>query len=239
VRKFLFVAPLRVGTTSIENALSSVTEIRISRTDLGKHLVLAEIEERFRFLFRLVPLDDFFVFSCIRDPVEWLSSLYTFHKRAAFKDNRAAYTGDLDFPEFYRSWTERNSWMLRPQHHWFCDESGVLRADLLLRVSHLQHDFETVKKRLQLPRKIRLRHVNRTFAENAGVTIPATLAAEIRARYAIDDILSRLPLGAPTRGLRPAELLEADRFAEMQAAAPLPKRPFLWSLRHKRNATVE
>jgi hypothetical protein len=62
-KKFIFVANIKVGSTSIERVLSSHAEISIPQVQFGKHMTLREIYNRFRWIFRRIPRNEFLYFA--------------------------------------------------------------------------------------------------------------------------------------------------------------------------------
>src|SRR5437762_13673078 len=84
--KFLFVANVKTASSSIERALRSKAEIAISETRFGKHENLSVISRTFAWVRQYVPDPEFFVFGVIREPVDWVLSLYNSHSKAQFDD---------------------------------------------------------------------------------------------------------------------------------------------------------
>jgi len=86
-KKFLFIANLKTASTSIERVLAPHCELRLTQSNHGKHQSFVEIAERFRWLLGVANVEDLFIFGVIRDPVDFVISLYNSHKREQFKDN--------------------------------------------------------------------------------------------------------------------------------------------------------
>jgi hypothetical protein len=129
--KFIFVANLKTASSSIEICLRPFCEIAIPQTGYGKHSTLAEMERRFPWVFGYIQRPDFFVFSVLRDPVDYIVSIYNSHKKKEFI-GFTHYTDDKTFNEFYDSWKERRSWQLEPQSRRFVDSSGCVSIDYIL-----------------------------------------------------------------------------------------------------------
>src|ERR1700744_2290110 len=97
--KFIFVANLKSASTAIESAIGGKAEIKLSATKFGKHDGLSAISNKFAWIKRYVPYEEFFVFGVIRDPAAYLLSLYTSHQKPAF-DGKQQSTKGLSFDEF-------------------------------------------------------------------------------------------------------------------------------------------
>ena len=82
--KFIFVANLKSASTAIESAMGDKAEIKLSATKFGKHDGLSAISNKFAWIKRYIPYEEFFVFGVIRDPVDYLLSLYNSHQKPAF-----------------------------------------------------------------------------------------------------------------------------------------------------------
>ena len=146
--KFVFVANLKSASTAIEAALGPKAEIKVSATKFGKHDGLSAISNKFAWIKRYVPYEEFFVFGVIRDPVDYLLSLYNSHQKPAF-DGKQQSTKDMSFDEFLGPWCER-SWQARPQRKRFEDEHGRLRVSYLIDLAALAEEFPRVCARLEL-----------------------------------------------------------------------------------------
>jgi len=146
--KFIFVANLKSASTAIEAAIGDKAEIKVSATKFGKHDGLSAISDKFAWIKRYVPYEEFFVFGVIRDPVDFLLSLYNSHQKPAFDGKRPS-TKDMSFDEFLGSWCER-SWQARPQRKRFEDENGRLRVSYLIDLATLAEEFPRVCARLKL-----------------------------------------------------------------------------------------
>lgn len=149
-RRFVFVANVKTASTSIEAALRPHAEIAISETRFGKHSGLAEIQDRFGFIFRKQPLESFFTFAVVREPLDMLVSVYSSHHKPEFKGERH-YTGDLSFDEFLEAFRKRQSWQLVPQAQRLRDKTGQIRMDYVIDFDRLDTQFAEVVALLGLP----------------------------------------------------------------------------------------
>jgi hypothetical protein len=179
---FLFVANLRTGSSSIHQALKPVASVAFDDTGGGKHLSLAEISRRFG----AQRISRLYKWAVARDPLEYLWSLYAFHKHPGF-DGSPLSTKGRTFEEFYRARAEL--WMPMPQAARFVDPAGAYGLDLLIRFEHLREGFSYLKLRLGLPNLL-LPSLN--ASQPSPPRIPPDLAEHIRDDYAVDyDCIAR------------------------------------------------
>jgi len=184
--KFLFVANLRTASTSIEGQLRRFAEVCITMTRFGKHLPLARIEERFGWVYDYIPRAEMFVWGVMRDPVDYVVSIYRFHQKEAFA-GKPNYTGDLTFAEFWERWTTAPGLrrQLEPQSRRFLRSDRTFGADHIVDLRRLPEEWPALCERLGVP-VTPLRHVNASPETAARPAIPDRIVAEIRQRYAED-----------------------------------------------------
>lgn len=147
-RKFIFVANLKSASSTIEASIGNRVEVRISQTRLGKHDGLSLISERFSWVRRYVPYEDFFVFGVMRDPVDFVLSLYNSHQKDMF-DGKSHSTKGVAFDQFLNAWCAR-SWQAKPQRLRFIDEHGRFRLSHLVDLADLEKEFPKICARLGL-----------------------------------------------------------------------------------------
>ena len=140
--KFIFVANLKSASSSIERALAPYAEFKATRTNWGKHDDLSAISRKFKWVRKYVPAEEFFVFGVIRDPVEFILSLYNFHSRAGFDGKRHSSKG-LSFDEFWNVWCAR-SWQAKPQHRRFTDKYELFKMSHVVDMAELETDFPRI-----------------------------------------------------------------------------------------------
>jgi hypothetical protein len=180
-RRFVFVANLKTGSSAIEQALRGEADIAVTETRLGKHLPLTQIEKRFAWLFRHYPLDEMFVFGVMREPVDFLLSLYNSHTKAPAGDPMPSTRGQ-PFDAFVRDWSA-NSWQARPQRLMF-ERDGAIAVDALIDFRRLEPQFAAVCRRFDAKPALRTSNVSpRVMTREA---IPPETLAEIREIYAED-----------------------------------------------------
>lgn len=158
-RKTIFVAGLKTASTSIEHRLSPHADIRLTRSEWGKHDSVAQIQAKFDWLFLEEPWETFFAWAVIRDPIDMMRSLYWSHKREDFAAEPTLYTGGMDFDTFLDEWTELNSDQCRPQSDRFMTAQGRYGLDLLLPYDMLHDALPLVAPRYGL-REILLPRMN-------------------------------------------------------------------------------
>jgi len=159
-KKFLFIANLKTASTSIERVLAPHCELRLTQSNHGKHQSFVEIAERFRWLLGVANIEDLFIFGVIRDPVDFVLSLYNSHKREQFKDNPRLYTGDMDFARFITQWVPRNADQLKNQYLRFVSAEGRLITNLLISYDKLDAGLEIVAGRIGVPELTKLPRAN-------------------------------------------------------------------------------
>lgn len=145
--KFIFVAGLKIASTSIEKALRRRCEVAIGQTGFGKHDGLRIIQRKFGWLFNQMPLEEFFVFGVIRDPVDYFVSLYNSHQKDAF-DGKPHSTKGMSFETFAERWIDEGSWQVRPQKERFVNADGELGVDCLLSYQKLEQEWPSLMARL-------------------------------------------------------------------------------------------
>lgn len=191
-RKFVFIANLKTASTSIEKALSPWAELALTESRFGKHMPYRRIEAQFGHLLDLVDRSEMLVFGVIRDPVDYMASLYNSHTEAKFRDLPALYTGGLDFDRFLHEWTARNADQVRQQHLRFLDRRGRLAADYLISYDRLESGLRFVAGHLGIGGLLSFGRQN----SSPGTLRPAAVTAAqrdwIEAHFAGDrEILDR------------------------------------------------
>jgi hypothetical protein len=159
-KKFLFIANLKTASTSIERTLAPHCELRLTQSNHGKHQTFVEISERFRWLLNCTRIEDLFIFGVIRDPVDFVISLFNSHKREQFKDNAKLYTGDMDFEQFLAQWAPKNADQLKSQYLRFVSSEGRLITNFLISYDKLEAGLEIVAEKVGVPDLLKLPSVN-------------------------------------------------------------------------------
>jgi hypothetical protein len=186
--KFIFVANLKSASTAIEAAIGDKAEIKLSATKFGKHDGLSAISNKFAWIKRYIPYEEFFVFGVVRDPVDYLLSLYNSHQKSAF-DGKKQSTKGMSFDEFLGPWCER-SWQARPQRKRFEDEHGRLRMSFLIDLAAVAEEFPKVCARLELG-PVDLGHKNESPDVLKRGDLTAAQIDRVKAAYSMDYELMR------------------------------------------------
>ncbi len=150
-KKFLFIANLKTASTAIERILAPHCELRLTQSNHGKHQTFVEVAERFRWLLGMAGVDDIFIFGVIRDPVDFVLSLYNSHKREQFKGDAKLYTGDMDFARFLTQWVPKNADQVKNQYVRFISAEGRPITNLLISYDKLHGGLEIVADRIGVP----------------------------------------------------------------------------------------
>lgn len=166
-KKFVFIANLKTASTSIERVLAPYSELRLTQSNHGKHQSFVEFAERFKWMLSVVNVDELFVFGVIRDPVDYVLSLYNSHRREQFKDSPRLYTGDMDFARFITQWVPRNADQLKNQYLRFVSAEGRLVTNLLISYDKLEAGLEIVANKIGVPDLTKLPRAN---ASPSGLT---------------------------------------------------------------------
>jgi hypothetical protein len=159
-KKFLFIANLKTASTAIERVLSPYCELRLTQSNHGKHQTFVETAERFRWLLSVANIEDLFIFGVIRDPVDFVVSIYNSHKREQFKGDARLYTGDMDFARFLSHWVPKNADQLKNQYVRFVSTEGRLITNLLISYDKLDEGLEVVANRIGVSELTKLPRAN-------------------------------------------------------------------------------
>ncbi len=180
--KFLFVANLKSASSSIEKALSSHAQFRATKTAWGKHDDLSTISKKFGWVNKLIPREEFFVFGVIREPVDFILSLYNFHTGPSFEGKKHSSKG-VEFDHFLHTWCV-TSWQAKPQYRRFIDRRGKFKISHVIEFSKLETEFPQICSRLGL--KATLPRVNVSPELLSRDDLTAEQIAEIKSRYTED-----------------------------------------------------
>jgi len=186
--KFVFVANLKSASSAIETAIGAHAEVRLMQTRFGKHDGLSAISQRFAWVRRYVSYDEFFVFGVIRDPVDYLLSLYNSHQKPAF-DGKKHSTKGLSFDIFLDNWCLQ-SWQTKPQIQRFTDEHGRLRVNHLIVLDRLDEEFAAVCEHIGVE-AVPLGRTNASPVVLARADLTSAQIEKIRQRYKDDYELIR------------------------------------------------
>ncbi len=185
-KKFLFIANLKTASTSIERVLSPHCEVRLTQSNYGKHQSFVEFADRFRWILSCTNIEDLFVFGVIRDPVDFVLSLYNSHKREQFKGNAKLYTGDMDFARFISQWVPKNADQLKNQYVRFISSEGRIVTNFLISYDKLHAGLEIVADRIGVPELLNLPRANTSPAGSGREDLTREQVEWIEARFKRD-----------------------------------------------------
>jgi hypothetical protein len=166
-KKFLFIANLKTASTSIERVLGPHSEIRLTQSRFGKHMLFSEFAERFKWILNTVNINELFIFGVMRDPTDYAISLYNSHREERFRNTPKLYTGNMDFGQFITDWVPKNADQVRPQFSRFTSAEGRIVANLLISFDKLAQGMEILAGRLQVKE---LRNLPKVGPSPPGIT---------------------------------------------------------------------
>jgi hypothetical protein len=166
-RKFIFVANLKTASTAIESVLRSTSEIALVESRFDKHLPLNLIEERFFWIFSMIPRDAFFVFGVMRNPIDRMVSLFNSHSDDKFIGSDL-YTGNIGFDQFISEWTVRHPDQIEKQFLRFLNSAGNIAANYIISYDNLVDGLSFIASLIQFPE---LLEINRENVSNKRLKI--------------------------------------------------------------------
>jgi hypothetical protein len=181
--KFIFVANVKTASTSIEATLLNFAEIRVRKTEFGKHNGLSAISQDYPWVRRYVPYNEFFVFGVMRDPVDHLLSLYNSHTQNKWTGT-ALSTREMTFDMFIDAWCSK-SWQAEPQHRRFQDKHGRFQMSHVIDYNRITSDFIGICAHLGLG-DLRLKHLNLSPETLTRDNLTAAQIARVERDYAQD-----------------------------------------------------
>jgi hypothetical protein len=158
--RFIFLANIRNASLAIEVALRPLGDVIMSETAFGKHDGLARIQEKYSFIFDQLPVDRFLIFGIMRNPVDFVLSVYNNHARDAFDDQPQSTKG-MTFEEFWTEWRQTHRWMLVPQHERFLDNEGKMAVNFIVHFDKLEMQLAQMFREaygIELP--LEIQHLN-------------------------------------------------------------------------------
>ena len=222
-KRFVFIANLKTASTAIEAALRPEADIALVEPGVAKHQSFASIELRFSWLFSMVDVKDFLMFGIIRDPVDFVISLYNSHNDPKFKDSLELYAGTKSFSEFFDEWNARSTWQLSPQHERFLDSYGKVGANYIISYNNLARGLRYVSFRLGVPALLTLPQENVSPNAINRDSLTAQQIQQIKERYSADydfiDFLCDRPLSSAEREAWPTRVQEDPALLDVETAS--------------------
>jgi hypothetical protein len=105
-------------------------------------------------------MNEVFVFGVIREPVDYVISMYNAHTKPRFQARPGLYTGDMSFEQFMSVWVPGHLDQLKPQISRFTSADGKVATNLLITFDRLHEGLEIVAQRLNVPALTKLPHEN-------------------------------------------------------------------------------
>ena len=101
--KLVFFATPKTASTSIEMALGTTCDIRISKVPNAKHTPYRKYQRLLEPFIISLTGDEPDTVAVIRDPIEWLGSWYRYRSRVELKGSKNS-TADISFDQFIESY---------------------------------------------------------------------------------------------------------------------------------------
>jgi hypothetical protein len=206
-RRYIFIHAPKTGGTSLALAL----EARAMKDDLmagdtpkavKRRRRLKEMQARGRLwkhskladLYGLVTQEEieaFFTFTLVRNPWDRVLSYYHWLRAQSFEHHAVKAAQERDFSGFIRDGQVALSLRNHPYGSYICDADGVERADLFIRLEHLEEDLVPLEQHLgfdlrPLPhanRSARVQDYRAAYSE-ADAGLISRICAEDIARFA-------------------------------------------------------
>lgn len=141
--KFIFVAVPKTASTSVGSAIDEYGQ----DSGLAKHLTALNACKQYGKIW-----DEYFKFSFVRNPWDWLVSWYMYRKRDALKDpghpNHKNYTGSMSFEDFLR---RDYPAVRKTQRSRISDHQGKLLVDYVGRYENLGEDMNLISTKIGIP----------------------------------------------------------------------------------------
>ena len=145
---FLFLANPKCASSSVEAEWRNYSHISIRSTKLGKHISYREVQKHLKFVFKRTerPIESFFRFGIVRDPIDKAVSWFNYRAR---KCSTPPTKGDAikDFATSVAAQAEKGG-NNRGQHRFFSDQEGNLGTDYLIALPKLSEELPRLRNAL-------------------------------------------------------------------------------------------
>jgi hypothetical protein len=202
-RKFIFIANTKTASTTIEFLLRPCSDISIIGTRYGKHMPYSMIVKNFAFIFNKsgIPVETYFRFGVIREPLDWIVSWYNYRNQEQLLSGTGMKTNSckgIDFKSFAEEVMmledRRQFAKVGSQRSIFCDANGKLGVDYLIPLQRVNTDLLAIGKALGLRRELvpekRERNVSPKIISVRNVD--PDLAGRLRQHFAKDVALFKM-----------------------------------------------
>ena len=163
-----------------------ISQIAILAPGDIKHQPLGLTLTRFKWLLDRFELEKFLIFGVIRDPIDFVISLYNSHREEKFKGNNALYTANLSFDEFFEKWTKRGDWQIDEQYKRFLDNNGNIGANYIISYDNLTEGLLYVGTRLNTQNLVSMRRDNESQKYLLRDALTEAQSNQVKERFAGD-----------------------------------------------------
>ena len=185
-KRFIFVSTLKTASTSIEQELKAHAEICLLESQFGKHMTVQQMKTNLSWLFVEEDDSNFFKFAVMRDPVEFVLSIYNSHKHPAFRNRASLYTGAMSFDEFLETWMVVNRDHVVPQHSRLLTRDGTIGVNYVIAFEDLHSGLRVVTDRIKVPPVKKLPNLNRSSGMFSSHQLSSSQKRWITERFAED-----------------------------------------------------
>ena len=153
--KFLMVSGTKTGTTSIERSIGNFHDVGRCVRWQDKHMKYADIKKKYP------QVGDYFKFSFVRNPWDWVVSWYAYRKNSPNKKYDTTKVGFKDWlmKEGSVAYDSNELNLSMTPFGFICNEGGEIELDFVGRFENLQNDFDIICERVGIS-KVELPVVN-------------------------------------------------------------------------------
>lgn len=158
-KKFVFVKTNKIAGTTIVDTLAK----KVSFDDSLRNLSKGD-HESYQLISHKINLDDFFVFTFVRNPWDRLVSMYKYLKDIEIpnaKKQNQNYISELDEIRFEEYIIREDIWKPETFYSMLKNEDDKIDLDFIGKFENLNYDFNKLLKKLNIE-DIKLSHKNRS-----------------------------------------------------------------------------
>lgn len=194
--KFIFIANTKCASTSIESSeIAKIADIKLVNHNIGKHMSIGKVHERFNFIFEQYKVQDFFKFGIIRNPLDWVVSWFNFRSRIQLRNpsnpDHKNYTGEMTFAQFWDS--NKNQPFLKPQYRNFFAKDRNIKLDYIILQDQLCEHISIIKEMVKTD-LLTIQNKNQsTIKRITSEDVEDKIKDEIKQKYRLDyDLINNL-----------------------------------------------